>query len=143
MKKYNKQDIIHVLKGSAFLGAGGGGSYEYGMKLLTQLENMGYTPEFDLYDVDEMEAGAYACMVAALGKPTAIDPTELSSDLPAAYKTLQIAAKTDGHELGYLYSAEMAASTPWCPFSSRSLRQTTARRLVSLMSMLTAELFPL
>ena len=25
MKKYNKQDIIHVLKGSAFLGAGGGG----------------------------------------------------------------------------------------------------------------------
>ena len=95
MKKYNKQDIIHVLKGSAFLGAGGGGSYEYGMKLLTQLENMGYTPEFDLYDVDEMEAGAYACMVAALGKPTAIDPTELSSDLPAAYKTLQIAAKTE------------------------------------------------
>ena len=43
MKKYNKQDIIHVLKGSAFLGAGGGGSYEYGMKLLTQLENMSVT----------------------------------------------------------------------------------------------------
>ena len=115
MKKYNKQDIIHVLKGSAFLGAGGGGSYEYGMKLLTQLENMGYTPEFDLYDVDEMEAGAYACMVAALGKPTAIDPTELSSDLPAAYKTLQIAAKTDGHELGYLYSAEMGGFNTMVP----------------------------
>ena len=140
MKKYNKQDIIHVLKGSAFLGAGGGGSYEYGMKLLTQLENMGYTPEFDLYDVDEMEAGAYACMVAALGKPTAIDPTELSSDLPAAYRLLP---KPTGTSSATCTALRWAASTPWCPFSSRSLRQNTARRLVSLMSMLTAELFPL
>lgn len=112
---YTRQDIIQVLKGAAFLGAGGGGSYEYGLKLLDQLEAMGYTAEFDLLSVDEMEEGKYAGMVAALGQPTAIDLQKLSADLPAAYKALKIAANTDDHELKYLYSGEMGGFNTMVP----------------------------
>lgn len=112
---YTKQDIIHVLKGAAFLGAGGGGSVEYGLKLLDQLEIMGYKTEFDLLSVDEMKENQYAAMVAALGQPTSIDPKKLSEDLSGAYKALKIAANTDGRQLKHLYGGEMGGFNTMVP----------------------------
>lgn len=130
---YDKKDIIQVLKGAAFLGAGGGGSYEYGMKLLKQLEVMGYEPAFDLLSVDEMKDGEYAGMVAALGQPTAIDPMKLSEDLPAAFKGLKIAAGTDGHDLKYLYSGEMGGFNTMVPIFLSILSQKSGDEKIGVV----------
>jgi DUF917 family protein/Asp/Glu/hydantoin racemase len=112
---YLKDDIVHVLKGAAFLGAGGGGSMEYGLGLLDELESKGYDIQFRLLSVDEMDETKYAGMVAALGQPTSIDPVKLADDLPGAYKALQIACAADGNDLQYLYSGEMGGFNTMVP----------------------------
>ncbi len=112
---YKKQDILNVLKGATFLGAGGGGSFIYGKRLLDKLEELQYDIQFELLSLDEMEDTKHAGMVAALGQPTAIDPTSLSEDLPAAFTALKIACQADGNDLAYLYSGEMGGFNTMVP----------------------------
>ena len=54
MIHYNKQDIEYLLQGAAFLGAGGGGALDLGLKMLKQVEDDGYDIGLDLIAVNEI-----------------------------------------------------------------------------------------
>ncbi len=67
-----KQDILEILYGATFLGAGGGGSLSFGLDMLEKLEKQGETIELELLSLDELEKDDYAAMVAGLGSPVAM-----------------------------------------------------------------------
>ena len=89
MIHYNKQDIEYLLQGAAFLGAGGGGALDLGLKMLKQVEDDGYDIGLDLIAVNEMESGTMAATVAGLGAPSNVDMQKFEDDLPGAFAALK------------------------------------------------------
>lgn len=114
----NKQDILEILYGATLLGAGGGGSLKFGIDMIAKLEKENAKLEIELLDIDEVNEGEYAAMVASLGSPVAM----LDENLPMfgpeavnAFKAYQKALKLEDKEVKYLYSGEMGGFNTFVP----------------------------
>ena len=115
MIHYNKQDIEYLLQGAAFLGAGGGGALDLGLKMLKQVEDDGYDIGLDLIAVNEMESGTMAATVAGLGAPSNVDMQKFEDDLPGAFAALKEGFRVEDKNLSYLYSGEMGGLNTMVP----------------------------
>ncbi|GHU66661.1 hypothetical protein AGMMS49983_16740 [Clostridia bacterium] len=105
-RKLGKQELMEILSGATYLGSGGGGSLYLGERILNNLEKQGPV-ELVLYDVAEMETGAYGAMAACLGSPKSITAPDVDfTDTVSAFKGLQADLKRDGKDLKYVYSGE-------------------------------------
>ena len=105
MRKLYEQDIREILYGATLLGAGGGGSLAWSIKMLDNLNKSGEKIELDLLSLDEIGDDDYACMVAGLGSPVAmIDPNMplFGPDAVYAFKAFQKAFLAEGKNLKYL-----------------------------------------
>lgn len=110
-----KQDILEILYGATFLGAGGGGSLSFGLDMLAKLEKQGETIELELLEVDELEACDYAAMVAGLGSPVAMLEGEFGPDAVNAFKAFQRGFAAEGKTVNYLYPGEMGGFNTFVP----------------------------
>lgn len=118
MRKLYEQDIREILYGATLLGAGGGGSLAWSIKMLDNLNKSGEKIELDLLSLDEIGDDDYACMVAGLGSPVAmIDPNMplFGPDAVYAFKAFQKAFLAEGKNLKYLYSGEMGGFNTFVP----------------------------
>lgn len=113
-----KQDIIEILYGATLLGAGGGGSLQYGLDMVEHYEKEKKDIDIELLDIDEINDDEYAAMVAGLGSPVAM----LDENLPMfgpeavnAFRAYQKALKLENKEVKYLYSGEMGGYNTFVP----------------------------
>ena len=110
-----KQDILEILYGATFLGAGGGGSLSFGLDMLEKLEKQGETIELELLSLDELEKDDYAAMVAGLGSPVAMLEGEFGPDAVNAFKAFQRGFAAEGKTVKYLYPGEMGGFNTFVP----------------------------
>ncbi len=110
-----KKDIEEVLWGATFLGAGGGGSLQFGLSMLEKLVKDGVDIQLELVSVDEIEENDYVAMVAGLGSPVALLEGSFGPDAVYAFKAFQKAFAAEGKQVKYLYSGEMGGFNSFVP----------------------------
>lgn len=115
MSSINREGIVSILQGAAFLGAGGGGALDLGLKMLKQLEDDGYEISLNLIEPEEMAAGTLAATVAGLGAPSNVDMQKFEKDLPGAFAALCEGYRVEDKRLSYLYSGEMGGLNTMVP----------------------------
>lgn len=105
-RKLGKAELMEMLYGATFLGAGGGGSLHLGDRILNNL-GKNHKIEVEMLDISEMEDGAYGAMGAGLGSPKAITAPDISFiDVVNAFKGLQKEMEREGKPVKYIYSGE-------------------------------------
>lgn len=118
MRKLYEQDIVEILYGATLLGAGGGGTLQFGLDMLERAKEEGNKIELDLIDIDEVGDDEYTAMVAALGSPVAmLDKSKpmFGPDAVYAFKAFQKAYLAEGKKVKYLYSGEMGGLNTFVP----------------------------
>ncbi|MCL1895004.1 MAG: DUF917 domain-containing protein [Clostridiales bacterium] len=129
-----KEDIEQVLIGATFLGAGGGGSLHFGVKMLNQLEEAGEDIQLELLDVGEIaDKDLYGAMVAGLGSPVKIIEGAFGPDAVAAFKAFQKAFAAEGKEVKYLYSGEFGGFNTFVPMMVAILSDKDPARRVRFL----------
>ena len=111
----NKQDIVEVLWGATFLGAGGGGSLSFGIDMLDKVEEGGADVRLELISLDEMDEQDYAVMVAGLGSPVNFLSGSFGPDAVYAFRAFQKAFAAEGKQVKYIYSGEMGGLNTFVP----------------------------
>jgi len=111
-----KKDIVEVLYGATFLGAGGGGSLKFGIDMLEKLDKDGEDIQLELLSIEEIEKDDYAAMVAGLGSPVRfLEGTPFGPDAVYAFKAFQKAFAAEGKHVKYIYSGEMGGLNTFVP----------------------------
>lgn len=114
MRILYKQDILDIAYGATFLGAGGGGPVSLSLRMLDELEKK-QPIRLEMIEVDEMEEGKYACMVAGFGSPSALDRLGFGRDAIYAFLGYRDEYRQQGLDLAYTYSGEYGGLSTFVP----------------------------
>ena len=110
MRTYKKKDILHVLKGAAFLGGGGASLTETGA-VLEEYEKRGYAAEADVCSFAEMKTDSCGIAVDIRGDLQKTDPDMLAENLvQLLMQNREYGAEADG-AVRYLYPAQLTADS--------------------------------
>jgi len=112
-KRYlGKKELEYLVRGSSFFGGGGGGSAVEGMELLKKIPA---DAKVEMIDVDDMEEGTVATMVAALGSPVATKGKLFEEEAKNAVLGMKKEAEKLGENLKYIYSGEQGGGNTMLP----------------------------
>ncbi len=113
MKKYlDKKQIRNVLYGATFLGSGGGGSLDEGLKLLNQLDD---DIKLELIDPDDMEENLFAASIGGIGAPKAMSEFKFGPEAVYAYEGMEKIAFLGGKKIGYTMGGELGGFNTMVP----------------------------
>jgi len=87
MKKLSIQDLRDIVLGATFLGSGGGGSPENGLKLVDEISKI--TSEISLVNPDEISDNEHVAMIAGMGSPVALKEKGFGPEAINAFNGLQ------------------------------------------------------
>lgn len=87
MEKITIKDLRDIAIGATFLGSGGGGSPENGLKLVDEIGKI--TEELTLVSPDEVADNEYAPMIAGMGSPVALKEKGFGPEAVYAFEGLQ------------------------------------------------------
>ncbi len=113
-KTLNKQAIIEILYGSAFMSTGAGGTLKTGLRMLAELER-DVEISLELITADELREGELAAMTVGYGSPDAFLDTAFGMEAVYAFEGLQQLLSQEGRRVGALYSLEYAGFNSFTP----------------------------
>jgi len=105
MRVLNKESLKDIVTGATFLGAGGGGSPEDGLKLVDKIFNI--TSGIELASPDEIPDNAYTAMIAGIGAPKVLKERGFDVEAVYAYEALERIYALTGIKLSYLMPGEI------------------------------------
>ncbi len=111
-RTYTRDQIINIIYGATFFGAGGGGSIDNGMDMLNEL---GEDVELRVDTIDEMKDDAYSIMTAGLGSPLAMKEKGFGAEAIYVAKGMMDVAKSEGKRVDYIYSGEQGGFNTMVP----------------------------
>ena len=104
MKSLSIQDLRDIVIGATFLGSGGGGSPENGLKLVDEIAKV--TSEIKLASPDEIADNDYVAMIAGMGAPKALKEKGFGPEAIYAYEGLEKIYSMMGIKFKYLMPGE-------------------------------------
>lgn len=113
-KILNKDDIIEILYGAAFLSTGAGGTLRTGLNMLNDLEKESEI-KLEMINVDEMNDDDYAALAVGYGSPDAFLDTKFGDEAVFAFEGLQKIMKQENINVTCLYSLEYAGFNTFTP----------------------------
>lgn len=123
MRKLNLQDLRDVAIGATFLGSGGGGSPENGLKLVEEIGKV--TSEITLVSPDEISDGEYVAMIAGMGSPVALKEKGFGPEAINAFDGLQKLYGWLGVEFKYIMPGETGGFNTITPIYVAAIRKLT------------------
>lgn len=110
----NKDDIVEILYGAAFLSTGAGGTLSTGLNMLDELEKE-MEIKLEMIDVDEMLDDEYAALAIGYGSADAFIDTKFGDEALFAFERLQKNMESENINIKYLYSLEYAGFNTFTP----------------------------
>jgi len=123
MRKLNLQDLRDVAISATFLGSGGGGSPENGLKLVEEMGKV--TNEITLVSPDEISDNEYVAMVAGMGSPVALKEKGFGPEAVYAFDGLQKLYGWLGLEFKYIMPGETGGFNTIVPIYVAAIRKLT------------------
>lgn len=111
-RTYSRDEIVNIIYGATFFGAGGGGSIDNGMDLLNEFDD---NVELKVDTIDEMKDDAYSVMTAGLGSPLAMKDKGFGPEAIHVAKGMMDVAKSEGKRVDYIYSGEQGGFNTMVP----------------------------
>jgi len=109
---YGYEQLVDVIYGATFFGAGGGGSISNGMDLL---DTFGKDVELKVYPLSEMGDNDYSVMAAGLGSPLAMKEKGFGPEAVNVVKGMIKAAADQGKKVAFVYSGEQGGFNTMVP----------------------------
>ena len=107
-----REDIIDIIYGATFFGAGGGGSIANGMDLLDLL---GDNVKLEIDSLEDMEDNAYSVMAAGLGSPLAMKDRGFGPEAISVVEGMKKVAAESGKTVTHVYSGEQGGFNTMVP----------------------------
>lgn len=105
MRVLGIESIRDVVTGATFLGAGGGGSPEDGLKLVDKIFEI--APGIELASPEEVPDNAHVAMIAGIGAPKALGERGFDVEAIYAFEALERIYALTGIKLSYLMPGEI------------------------------------
>lgn len=105
MRFLRKENLLDIVAGATFLGSGGGGSPEDGIKLVDKIFDVAQGVK--LSSPDEVSDSAYVAMVAGIGAPKALKERGFDVEAVYAYEALERVCAMTGMRISYLMPGEI------------------------------------
>jgi DUF917 family protein len=116
-----ERELRDIITGAAFMGAGGGGSPQDGLKFLEELVSLGKS-EVTLVGPEEMGDDEWAVMVAEMGAPRVFAEVESFPETVTAFTVMQEAAARAGKSIKYLMAGELGGFNTMVPLYVAALK---------------------
>lgn len=110
----NKEDIIEILYGAAFLSTGAGGSLLTGLKMLDELEEEREI-KLEMISVEAMKKDDHAAMALGYGSADVFIDTKFGDEAVYAFEGLQKIMAKENIDINCLYSLEYAGFNTFTP----------------------------
>ena len=123
MRKLSLEDLRDVAVGATFLGSGGGGSPENGLKLVEEIG--GITSEITVVDPEEISDSEYVAMIAGMGSPVALKEKGFGPEATNAFDGLQKLYGWLGIEFRYIMPGETGGFNIITPIYVAATRNLT------------------
>lgn len=110
MRTIGKSEMLDIVEGATFLGAGGGGSPVQGRRLVESVTEI--APEIEVVSPDEMPDDAHVAVVAGMGSPVA------ARDVPfihAPVRAFEALEDVVGHSIPYVLPLEVGGGNSISP----------------------------
>ena len=104
MKSLSIQDLRDIVAGATFLGSGGGGSPENGLKLVDEIAKV--VKEVKLASPDEVADNEYVAMIAGMGAPKALKEKGFGPEAIYAFEGLEKLYSMIGVRFKYIMPGE-------------------------------------
>lgn len=114
MRVLNRQDVLQIIHGAAFLSTGAGGTLRTGLRMLADYEKENKV-SLVLIGPEEMEEGTCAANVIGYGSPDAFLDTAFGQEAQDAYEAMRDALAREGKRVSCLYSLEFAGFNTFTP----------------------------
>lgn len=108
----NREDIIDIIYGATFFGAGGGGSIANGMELLDKFDK---NVELIVDDLKDMDENAYSVMAAGLGSPLAMKERGFGPEAISVVEGMMKVPADSGKKVTHIYSGEQGGFNTMVP----------------------------
>ena len=116
-----EQQLRDIITGAAFMGSGGGGSPQDGLKLLDELRSLDKA-EVTLVNHQEMADDEWAVMVAEMGAPKVFSEAESFPETVIAFTLMQDVAAQSGRTIKYLMAGELGGFNTMVPLYVAALQ---------------------
>lgn len=123
MKKVTIQDLKDIVIGATFLGSGGGGSPENGLKLVEEIGKI--TGELDLVSPEEVPDNERVAMIAGMGSPVALKEKGFGPEAIYAFEGLQKLYGWLGVEFKYVMPGETGGFNTITPMYVAAAKKLT------------------
>ncbi len=123
MKKLSLEDLRDIAIGATFLGAGGGGSPENGLKLVDEIGKV--TSEINVVTPDEISDNEYVAMIAGMGSPVALKEKGFGPEAINAFDGLQKIYGWLGVEFKYIMPGETGGFNTITPIYVAAMKKLT------------------
>lgn len=104
MRSLNLQNLKDIVVGATFLGSGGGGSPENGLKLVEEIAKV--VKEIKLASPDEIENNEHVAMIAGMGAPKALKEKGFGPEAIYAFEGLEKLYSMIGVKFRYIMPGE-------------------------------------
>lgn len=109
----DRDDIIDIIFGATLFGAGGGGTLQAGLNMLELIPKE--RQHINLVTVDTVKEDEYACMVAGIGSPIAMEKNIFSIEAVYVVRGVIDLFKKDNKDVRYIYSGEQGGFNTMVP----------------------------
>lgn len=111
-KILKKEQIKNILYGATFLAAGGGGSLQEGLDLLSEFDNESFV---ELVEPKEMEKNLYAGSVGGIGAPRAMSKTKFGEEAILAFDSFKKVCALLKKDIGNVMGGELGGFNTMVP----------------------------
>ncbi len=115
MRILKKENIMNMQIGSTFLGAGGGGSLEHGLRVMNSVEKQYGKLEVPLVSAAEMDEALYGVAVSGIGSPAVLKNYDFGSEALHCFEAIKKVAFFSGKNIGYLIAGEYGGFNTFTP----------------------------
>ncbi|MDI6819578.1 MAG: DUF917 domain-containing protein [Candidatus Hodarchaeaceae archaeon] len=123
MEKLTTEDLKDIVIGATFLGSGGGGSPENGLKLVDEIGRI--TKEVTLVNPNEVPDGEHVAMIAGMGSPMALKEKGFGPEAIFAFEGLQKLYGWLGIDFKYIMPGETGGFNTITPIYVAAAKKLT------------------
>ncbi|MCS7139536.1 MAG: DUF917 domain-containing protein [Candidatus Nezhaarchaeota archaeon] len=123
MRIISIQDLRDIVVGATFLGSGGGGSPENGLKLVDEISKV--TGEVKLVSPDEVSDNEYVAMIAGMGAPKALKEKGFGPEALYAFEGLERLYSMVGIKFRYIMPGETGGFNTITPIYVAAIKKLT------------------
>lgn len=146
MAKFEKKELMHLVKGACFMASAGGGTFTAGMNLASHFteDHYGESPEVKTILLEELDDQKYGVMVAYIGSPESMEQIYYPDGIVEAVKEIE---KRRNIKIDYIVPPEigaismLAACTAAAELGVKVIDGDGAGRAVPELSMTTFSLY--